>query len=63
MMIRMKIDGDDASRLAGAKVNFARYTLAMLLAAPGSLPLQFTYAGEAEAPDGKADVIGRQVHG
>ena len=60
MMIRMKIDGDDASRLAGAKVNFARYTLAMLLAAPGSLPLQFTYAGEAQAPDGKADVIDAQ---
>lgn len=60
IMFRMKIDGDDASRLAGARVNFARYTLAMLLAAPGSLPLQFTYAGEAEAPDGKADVVDAQ---
>ena len=60
MMIRMKIDSDDASRLAGAKVNFARYTLAMLLSAPASLPLQFTYAGEAEAPDGKADVMDAQ---
>ncbi|MDQ6760888.1 MAG: hypothetical protein M3Z32_13630 [Acidobacteriota bacterium] len=57
MMVRIKIDSDDASRTAGAKLNFARYTLAMLLAAPDSLPLQFTYAGEAEAPDGKADVV------
>ena len=60
MMIRMKMDGDDAAHLAGAKVNFARYTLAMLLSAPGSLPLQFTPAGEAEAPDGKADVVDAQ---
>ena len=60
MMIRMKIDSDDATRLAGAKTNFARYTLAMLLTGPGSLPLQFTNAGEAEAPDGKADVLDAQ---
>lgn len=35
----------------------ARYVLALLLAPPENLPLQLTYAGEATADDGSADVI------
>lgn len=36
---------------------FARLALGMLAAAPASYPLEFTYVGEAESPDGKADVL------
>ncbi len=51
--------GSDAETqaLRGARADFARLTLALLLTAPAQMPLDFTYGGEAEAPDGKADVI------
>ena len=35
----------------------ARLSLALLLAPPPSMPLEFAYSGEAEAEDGKADVV------
>ena len=35
----------------------ARLHLAYLLAAPAGATIEFTYVGEAEAPDGRADVI------
>ena len=34
-----------------------RFALAFLLTAPPAMPLEFTYGGEAEADEGKADVI------
>jgi len=36
---------------------FARLALGMLATAPSSYPLEFAYVGEAESPDGKADVL------
>jgi hypothetical protein len=43
--------------LLSAKQEFARLLIGMLAASPEGYPLQFTYAGQAEAPDGKADVL------
>jgi hypothetical protein len=39
------------------RAELARLAVGLLLASPASLPLEFTYGGEAEAPDGKADVL------
>ena len=39
------------------RTEMARYVLALLLTPSESFPLQFTYAGEATADDGSADVI------
>jgi hypothetical protein len=36
---------------------FARLMLGVFAAAPAAFPLTFTYAAEAEAPEGKADVL------
>jgi hypothetical protein len=44
-------------RLLGNKKEFARLTLGMFATSFGAYPLEFAYAGQAEAPDGKADVI------
>ena len=51
--------GSDAETqaLRRSRAELARFALAMVLATPASLPLEFEYAGEAEAPDGKADVL------
>jgi hypothetical protein len=43
--------------LLSSRQEFARLLLGMLAASPETYPLQFTYAGQAESPDGKADVI------
>jgi hypothetical protein len=40
-----------------ARAEFARLSLIWLLTAPPSFPLEFSYAGEAKAEDGSADVI------
>jgi hypothetical protein len=45
------------ARLAGVRQDFARLTLGMFGASYGNYPLTFTYAGKAEAPQGKADVL------
>ena len=42
---------------AAAAARFARLALGMFAASPAAFPLEFTYAGEAESADGKADVI------
>ncbi|HZS09721.1 MAG TPA: hypothetical protein VFD58_33150 [Blastocatellia bacterium] len=42
---------------ARQKAELVRLTLGLLLVSPSSFPLEYTYAGEATAPDGKADVI------
>lgn len=62
MMIRMPpppAAGTDAETqaLRAARAELARFTLAFLLTSPASTPLEFTDGGEAESPDGKADVI------
>ena len=45
------------ARLAAIKQDFARLTLGMFAASFSSFPLAFDYVAQAEAPQGKADVI------
>jgi hypothetical protein len=49
--------GQQPVPLPEVRAEFARHLLALLLTAPPSFPMQFSYFGEAEAPDGRADVI------
>jgi hypothetical protein len=53
----------DKARLVANKKEFARITLGMFAASPAAYPLTFSYEGEAESPDGKADVIGVKGEG
>jgi hypothetical protein len=39
------------------QADFARLLLGWLLTTPASFPVEFSYLGEAEAPDGRADAI------
>jgi hypothetical protein len=43
--------------LVSAKQDFARMALGIFAQAPAAYPLSMTFAGQAESPDGKADVI------
>jgi hypothetical protein len=43
--------------LGSAKQDFARLTLGMLATSFPAFPLTMSYAGQAESPDGKADII------
>jgi len=45
------------ARTAGLKQDFARLALGMFAASFPAYPLTFTYVGEAQAPQGKADVL------
>jgi hypothetical protein len=47
----------EAQALRNSRAELARLAIGLLLAPPQSMPMEFTYAGEAESPDGKADVI------
>lgn len=47
----------DRQKLAANKREFARLALGMFAAALPVQPLEFTYAGQAESPDGTADVL------
>jgi hypothetical protein len=47
----------EAQAVRNARAEMTRTLLALLLASPASLPVEFTYGGEAEADEGKADVI------
>jgi len=47
----------EAQALRNSRADLARLTLALLAAAPPSMALDFKYAGDAESPDGKADVL------
>jgi hypothetical protein len=47
----------EAQALRNSRAELARLSLALLLAPPPSMPLEFTYGGEAEAEDGKADIV------
>jgi hypothetical protein len=44
-------------RMMAAKQDFARLMLGMFASSSPTFPLAFTYAGQAEAPQGKADVL------
>ena len=62
MMVRMPpppAAGSDAEAqaLRAARADLARLTVGLLLMSPPSMPLEFAHGGEAESPDGKADVI------
>ena len=47
-----------AQMLKGVKADAARLTLAMLLTSMPAMPLEASYVGEADAPDGsKADIV------
>lgn len=46
-----------AARVAQTKPDFARLTLGLFLGTLPNFPVTFSYAGEAEAPQGKADIV------
>jgi hypothetical protein len=41
----------------GVRSDFSRLLIGWLLTTPPSFPVEFSFAGEAESPDGKADVL------
>src|SRR5688572_557423 len=45
------------TRLNGAKQDFVRLLLGMFAGSTSALPLTYFYVGQAEAPQGKADVV------
>ena len=45
------------SMLLSAKQDFARMSLGMMLSPLAAYPLEFWYGGQAESPDGKADIV------
>jgi hypothetical protein len=61
MVIVRRPGGDtpqgEAAQQQAVRAEFARLLLGWLLTAPASFPVEFSYAGQAEAPDGKADVL------
>jgi hypothetical protein len=52
-----QVEAMKKGRVAAAKQDFVRLTLGMFTASFSSYPLTFSYVGQAEAPQGKADVI------
>jgi len=50
-------DAARRARVASAKQDFARLTLGMFAGSFSSYPVIFAYAGQAEAPQGRADVL------
>ena len=51
------MDAMRRTRVNGLKQDFARLALGMFAGSYPSYPLTFTYVGQAEAPQGKADVL------
>jgi hypothetical protein len=47
----------EAQAIRNARADLARTAVAFLLSSPASVPLEYTYGGEAAAEDGKADVV------
>lgn len=47
----------EVQALRAARADLARLAIGLLLRAPADQPIDFTYGGQAEAPDGKADVL------
>lgn len=61
-MVMIRRPGSDdpkmqAGILRSMRADVARNLIAWLLTVPDSYQIEFTYAGEAESPEGKADVI------
>jgi hypothetical protein len=57
MVMRMGSGPDaEAQALRNQRADLARFTLAFLLTS-SAMPLEYTYGGEAEADEGKADVL------
>ncbi len=52
-----QLDAQRRQRAVTAKQDFVRLTLGMFAGSFSAYPLTFTYVGQAEAPQGKADVI------
>jgi hypothetical protein len=52
-----QLDAARKTRVATVKQDFVRLTLGMFAGSFSSYPLTFTYVGQAEAPQGKADVV------
>jgi hypothetical protein len=52
-----QLDAMRRQRVATVKQDFARLTLGMFAGSFSGYPLTFTYIGEAEAPQGRADVL------
>ena len=52
-----QLDAMRKTRVDGVKQDFVRLTLGMFAGSFSSYPLTFTYVGQAEAPQGKADVL------
>lgn len=52
-----QLDAGRRARVAGVKQDFARLMLGLFAGSFASYPLTFTYAGQAEAPQGMADVL------
>ena len=46
-----------AAMRQGIRSDFARLSIGLLLTTPSSFPVEYSFAGEAEAPEGKADVL------
>ena len=60
MMIRLAPPGGadgEAQALRNQRADMARFALVFLLTSPSATPLEYAYGGEAEAEDGKADVV------
>ena len=60
MMVRIAPPGGadgEAQALRNQRADMTRFALALLLTSPPSMPLEYAYGGEAEADDGKADVV------
>jgi hypothetical protein len=61
-MIMVRRPGGDSRQGQAMQTNairaeLARISIGWLLSSPASLPVEFTYAGQAEAPDGKAEAL------
>lgn len=52
-----QLDAMRKARVTSVKQDFVKLTLGMFAASFGSYPLTFTYVGQAEAPQGKADIV------
>ena len=52
-----QLDAVRNARVAAVKQDFVRLTLGMFAASFSSYPLTFSYVGQAEAPQGKAEVV------
>ncbi len=62
IMIRRGGIGGDPKKVQemmqhGIRAEFARLSLGMLAQTPASFPVEYSYAGEAESPEGKADIL------